>query len=128
MAGDVAESPPPLPTLPAPPVLPEKAPPPTGAVAARARLSKVQKVALAELEVSADLIRRGYRVFAQVARSVMPPDLVALDPRGKARRIELRAGVRREGRIEYATSRDQLADHLAIVVPGEPVTYRPPLK
>ncbi len=87
---------------------------------------------ISELLAAADLMARGYQVFAPVGQTVARVDLIALDHRGHALRIEVRSGHRRADGTGFTWARNPrhrqpLVDHYAIVVTGEPVVYSPAL-
>lgn len=78
----------------------------------------------ADLLVEADLTIRGWRVYAPVVAKGAGPDLLAL--RGdETMRLEVRAGRRAKGGAVDLARRDGC--RLALVLPGEPVLYYPPL-
>lgn len=85
---------------------------------------------VSELVASADLVARGFCVFAPIAQTTAPVDLIVVSREsGKAERIEVRSGVRRDGKISWSRSspsRKRFSDRYAIVLAGEPVRYYPP--
>ena len=96
----------------------------TGGV--RAALTATMKGTVGELLVAADLLQRGYQVFAPMTRHMASVDLVTLDIGGThVERVEVKTGRRREGRLVYASPTHERYDRLAIVVPGEEVIYKP---
>lgn len=83
---------------------------------------------ISELLVAADLLARGYQVFAPVARRGRC-DLISLDPAtGLTERLEVRCGIRTQtGSVTYRRHDPVNADRAAIVLTGEAVVYDPPL-
>jgi hypothetical protein len=78
---------------------------------------------IGELLVAADLMARGFVVFAPIARHTASCDLIALVS-GTPERIEVRCAKRREGKLRYPAPKARF-DRLALVVTGETVTYLP---
>lgn len=82
---------------------------------------------VSELMVAADLTTRGWGVFFPLVRTTKC-DLIALSADGtQARRIEVRSGKRTGGGLAYNAKPTDTCDHYAIVLPGEPVIFKPPL-
>jgi len=87
---------------------------------------KMKKGAASELIVSADLLRRGWQVYRNLAHAGCP-DLIAYDPRnGRLVRIEVKTRTPANSYNPYArvTQKEHL-DVLAIVEGGA-VEYLPP--
>jgi hypothetical protein len=82
--------------------------------------------ALAELQVSADLLRRGFHVFRAVSPAASC-DLVAM--RGEEiLRIEVKSARRYACGVQYNNPKDRSRfDVLALAVEGEGIEYRPSL-
>lgn len=83
--------------------------------------------AICELLVAADLMARGWRVFAPLSGHVGCHDLIAV--KGEVvRTFEVRAANRREtGSLIFTRDRCMRSDHYAIVPRGAPVEYEPTL-
>lgn len=82
---------------------------------------------IAELVVAADLMARGWQVFFPIVRTTKC-DLLATDKTGeRVIRVEVRSGRRVGEAITFYKKVNAVCDHYAIVIPGEPVTYKPEL-
>lgn len=82
---------------------------------------------IAELVVAADLLARGWQVFFPMVRTTKC-DLLATDKTGeRVIRVEVRSGRRVGESITFLKKDKAVCDHYAIVVPREPVTYKPEL-
>lgn len=77
------------------------------------------------LLVSADLVQRGYRVYAPITPRDRV-DLITIDRAGHVERVEVTIGVLRDGVITHEERAPEY-DRQAIVVRGEPIEYRPEL-
>lgn len=85
---------------------------------------------VSELLVAADLLARGYVVFAPVARSSQSHDLIAVPKRHPTTllTIEVRSAYRNPaGRAIFARKPECVSNHHAFVITGEPVVYKPPI-
>jgi hypothetical protein len=83
---------------------------------------------IGELLVAADLIARGYHVYAPLVRHGGGVDLVAISKLDCSLfRIEVRCAVRRDNRLVFCAPSTAKHDVIALVVTGEPVVYRPEL-
>lgn len=81
---------------------------------------------ISELLVAADLLARGWEVYRPV-RPSRGHDILAMKD-GAIKTVEVRSAKRNaEGYIVYPRNDLKPADHLALVVTGEPITYRPDL-
>lgn len=84
-----------------------------------------------ELVVAADLISRGFTVYAPLLSRLGAADIIAVhrtDPDYRPVRFEVRVGSRNMNGVLRFNRRDALrADYYAIVVHGEPVMYEPEL-
>lgn len=83
-----------------------------------------------ELLAAADLMARGWVVYAPVGRYGYHADLIATPPKEGWRPVtfEVRPGARKaDGRIVFKQTTGCKADHYAVVLTGEPVLYVPPL-
>lgn len=93
-----------------------------------AKLSPTACGTVAELVAAADLTARGWHVFAPIVRVASSCDLVAIARDGsKVLRIEVRPGRRNGDKITFLQKVDAAHDHYAIVIAGEPVSYKPAL-
>ncbi len=82
---------------------------------------------IGEMLVAADLMARGYVVFFPLYTRALC-DLVALDSRGKALRVEVRCGHKKQsGAVSFTRKSVKDSDIYAVVMTGEPVHYDPPL-
>lgn len=82
---------------------------------------------IAELVVAADLLARGWQVFFPMVRTTKC-DLLATDKTGeRVIRVEVRSGRRVGESITFLRKDKAVCDHYAIVLPREPVTYKPEL-
>lgn len=80
---------------------------------------------VSELLVAADLTARGWQVFFPLVRSTHC-DLVVTSHDGTiVKRVEVRSGVRREGRIVWQKKATTECEVYAIVLRGEPIRYEP---
>lgn len=110
--------------------LPRKAsPPPSSRVTPEGggvQISSSATGSVSELLVAADLMSRGWSVFFPLYRA--RSDLIATSKNGETiKRFEVRSGKRRAGEMVYARKPTDAQDHYAVVLPGEPVKYVPPL-
>lgn len=96
----------------------------TGGVAVK--VSRTVTGTIGELLAAADLSARGYVVFFPLVRTAIC-DLLAMKRDGLVLRIEVRTGHRSGKRILFAKKTNSPAEHYAVVVTGEPITYVPPL-
>jgi hypothetical protein len=85
---------------------------------------------IAELLVACDLMARGWQVFFPMVRVATKCDLIALDKSGERQiRIEVRSSKRdSKGTIVPKLKPQDVCDHHAYVIAGEPVLYKPPLE
>lgn len=81
---------------------------------------------IGELLTAADLMARGYTVFFPLSRTAVC-DLVAIHRTGSVLTIEVRCATRKGDRLVWSRKDSSLANHFALVVTGEPVSYEPPL-
>jgi hypothetical protein len=86
---------------------------------------------VSELLAAADLLARGYTVYAPLNRHAGHADLIAL-PRGGGDgpiTLEVRSGHRNPntGTTTWNRFPRNNADHYAVVVTGEVVVYEPPI-
>jgi hypothetical protein len=88
--------------------------------------SKHLRGAVAEILVAADLLARGYLVYRAVC-GVRGHDVIATN--GSAiLTFEVRTARRRmDGKVVYSRTNNCGSSHHAIVLPGEPILYEPPL-
>lgn len=91
------------------------------------RTTTKQRGTVCELLVAADLLERGFHVFVPVTRHIGACDLITLAPDGKVERIEVKRGKKTKHGTRYAKPTPRTFDRLAVVVPGEPIRYQPPL-
>lgn len=82
---------------------------------------------VAEILVMADLIARGWHVYAPLLDSRRGHDLIACG-NGRMVSFEVRSGRRRPSGVKFDRDMVVRSDHYAIVVTGEPVAYDPPLE
>lgn len=81
---------------------------------------------IGELMAATDLMARGWKVFFPLFRA--HSDLVAQSPDGKVlKRIEVRSARFKGGRLVFNHKAGDQCEHYALIIPGEPVLYRPPL-
>jgi hypothetical protein len=93
---------------------------PTGISVASTRGGRVS-----ELLVAADLTAKGWTVFFPFLRNARC-DLIALSDDGsRALRIEVRSGSRVEGNVRYPKKPNDICDHYAVAISGEPIIYFP---
>jgi hypothetical protein len=82
---------------------------------------------VSELLVAADLTARGWSVFFPLFRARC--DLIACSwDAGIVRRFEVRSGKRRNGTAGFQKTSNDVCDHYAIVISGEPIIYEPELE
>lgn len=101
----------------------------TGGVTLRETAVTVGHVS--ELLAAADLMSRGFQVFAPISQSRARVDLIAMDRSGACQRIEVRSGRRLpNGGLSFPKNRGRrlpYVDRYAVVLTGEPVRYVPAL-
>jgi hypothetical protein len=96
----------------------------TGGVAVR--ITHAVAGTIGELLVAADLLARGYQVYAPITRHGGACDLITLRE-GLTECIEVRCGARNaRGVVKYNRPDTAKSDRRAIVLTGEPVLYDPP--
>lgn len=79
-----------------------------------------------ELLTAADLTARGWAVFFPLVRTACC-DLVIVGKDGAVERVEVRSAKRSAaGLLQFSSPDRSKSDRRALVVTGEPVTYRPP--
>ncbi len=83
---------------------------------------------IAVLVTAADLMSRGYTVYLPVAPAAAA-DLVAIDARGKVRRVSVQQAKRTAGnRLQYTYPKPGDVDTHALILTDEPVRYEPALR
>ena len=82
--------------------------------------------AIGELLVAADLVARGWHVFAPIIKVNTHCDLIAMNPNNNALlRVEVRCARRFGGAIRWNIPEQSKGDIFARVVTGEPIDYWP---